>query len=157
VGIPPYHPSPAVRVLVVDDDPYIRSFVTMALEDEGYEVLEATNGAEALEVLDRLTAASLSRSTPPAPNEPPRGLPQGLPQVILLDMRMPRMDGWAFARAYRARPGPHAPIVVVTAARDAVERAGQIAAAGALSKPFGIDELLDVVARYARPSHRAAS
>jgi CheY-like chemotaxis protein len=45
-------------------------------------------------------------------------------------MRMPVMDGWAVARADRARPGPHAPIVVVTAARDAAARAAQVGALG---------------------------
>jgi CheY-like chemotaxis protein len=113
-------------ILVVDDDPGIRGLVDLALSDEGYRVVTAADGAAALEVLA-----------------------QQLPAIILLDMRMPIMDGWEFARTYRARPGPHAPIVVVTAAREATERAAQIAAEGVLPKPFRLAELLAVVATYA--------
>ena len=113
-------------VLVVDDDQDILYSMDMALSDEGYEVLTASDGAEALAVLQLR-----------------------VPTLILLDMRMPVMDGWQFARAYRRRPGPHAPIVVVTAARDAAERAAEIEAQGVLPKPFRIDDLLQTVGRYA--------
>src|SRR5262245_21035427 len=70
-----------IRVLVVDDDTDIGEMVRLALTDEGYEVVFVQNGAEALDA---------SQSGPF--------------DVILLDMRMPVMDGWAFAREYRARP-----------------------------------------------------
>ena len=113
-------------ILVVDDDRDIQYSMEMALADEGYAVLTASDGAEALTVLQ-----------------------QHVPKLILLDMRMPVMDGWQFARAYRRRPGPHAPIVVVTAARDAAERAAEIEAEGVLPKPFRIDDLLQMVGRYA--------
>jgi two-component system chemotaxis response regulator CheY len=116
------------RVLVVDDDESIGEFVSMALADEGYDVVTALDGAAALEVVE------LRR-----------------PDVILLDMRMPIMDGWEFARRYRQTAGPHAPIIVVTAARDADDRAAQIEADGVLAKPFDLDDLLDVVDRHARP------
>ncbi|MBX6343276.1 MAG: response regulator [Thermomicrobiaceae bacterium] len=115
-------------VLLVDDDQSIRELVDLALTDEGFRVVTAPHGAAALEIL---------RSCAPA--------------VILLDMRMPIMDGWQFARAYRELPGPHAPIVVVTAAREAAERAAQIEADGVLAKPFGLDELVEVVQAFARP------
>jgi CheY-like chemotaxis protein len=72
--------------------------------------------------------------------------------LILLDMRMPVMDGWTFASAYRAAMGPHVPIVVLSAARDAAERAAQIHAEGFLGKPFDLDDLLSMVAQY---THRA--
>ena len=113
-------------VLVVDDDEAIRDIVGMALSDEGYEVLTAADGADALLLAGRRT-----------------------PRVILLDMRMPVMDGWQFARAYRQTPGSHAPIVVVTAAAEAARRATEIDAEDVLPKPFRIDELLTVVHRYA--------
>jgi len=86
-------------ILIVDDDPDIRSFVEQVLADEGYAVATAGDGLSALE-----TATGRS------------------PQLILLDMRMPGMDGWTFAETYRAQPGPHAPIVVMTAARNAAEQ-----------------------------------
>ena len=109
----------AVRVLVVDDDAAIRQFIQMALEGCGYEVTTAEDGQEAL--------ASV-RAAPP--------------RVILLDMRMPVMDGWAFTRAYRETPPPHAPIVVLTAARDAGEYASDVDADAFLAKPFPPDSLL---------------
>ena len=73
------------------------------------------------------------------------------PDLILLDMKMPGMDGWEFARRYAELPGPRPPIVVVTAAQDASRRAAEIAAQGYLAKPFGIDDLLEVI-----DSHLAA-
>jgi two-component system, chemotaxis family, chemotaxis protein CheY len=113
-------------ILLVDDDNGIREFVNLALSDEGYAVMTASHGAAAL---------ALIADHPPA--------------LILLDMRMPVMDGWEFARVYRQRPGPHAPIIVVTAARESAERASQIEADGVLSKPFRLAELLAAVEPYA--------
>jgi len=105
------------RVLVVDDES-IREMVDMALSSEGHQVLTAPHGRAALDV----TAKSP-------------------PDVILLDMKMPVMDGWEFARVYRAAPGQHAPIVVVTAAAD-----------GHLPKPFDLEDLFRVVDEYAPAS-----
>lgn len=116
-------------VLVVDDDDGITQFVKWVLKDEGYEVATAANGVSAL---DR------ARVHPPA--------------VILLDMRMPVMDGWEFAREYRrVNGGASAPIVVMTAAGDAEARAAQIGADAVLAKPFDVDELLRVVASLTTP------
>lgn len=109
-------------ILVVDDDPDILGMLREALEGEGHRVVTATDGMDALE---RLAAR---------------------PSLILLDMRMPRMDGWEFAR--RARDlGNTAPIVVITAAGDARAWAQEISAAAYVSKPFTISQLLKVVDR----------
>lgn len=116
-----------IRTLVVDDDHDIAELVQLALSDEGYEVVIASNGSAALQA---------TLATPF--------------DLILLDLRMPVMDGWEFARAYRARPEPRAPVVVVTAARDAAELAAEIDADDYLSKPFSLEELLDVVKRHVR-------
>jgi CheY-like chemotaxis protein len=113
-------------VLVVDDNEPIREIISQVLGSEGYTVIEANNGAEALVILTKT-----------------------LPGVILLDMRMPVLDGWAFAQAYRERPGPHAPIVVCTAARDAALWSEEIAAEGCLPKPFNLDDLVQIVGRFA--------
>jgi DNA-binding response OmpR family regulator len=107
------------RVLVVDDDESIRQFIEMALRDDGFEVAVAPEGATALQ-----EAAAFK------------------PDVILLDMRMPGVDGWTFAETYRAGPGPHAPILVLTAARDAEEYAEAIRADAVLAKPFDLAELI---------------
>ena len=121
---PPGRPRP---ILVVDDDAAIRRVVAAVLADEGYTVAEAPDGGAAL---------ARARAAPP--------------RLILLDMRMPGMDGWEFARRYRRRPGPHAPIICVTAAVDAAARGAQIGAVAALAKPFDLDELVALVGRYAR-------
>jgi CheY-like chemotaxis protein len=117
---------PDLRVLVVDDEPDIRDTVSAMLEIEGYAVGQAANGADALAVVER---------------DPP--------DVILLDMRMPVLDGWGFASELRRRGHP-IPVVVMTAARDASRWASEIAARAWLSKPFRYDDLIGAVER-ARP------
>ena len=113
-------------ILAVDDDDGILGFLSEVLAEEGHEVITAPHGAAALEAVA----------------ERP-------PSLILLDMRMPVMDGWAFARAYRERPGPRAPILVMTAAVDAASRAAEIGAEGYLAKPFNLNQLLELVSRHA--------
>lgn len=118
--------------MVVEDDAELRLLMEFALADAGYTVRTAPDGLEALAALAE-------------PVSPP-------PCLILLDMRMPRMDGWQFARAFRARDPGGPPIVVVTAAEEAARRAADIGAQGHLDKPFDIDDLLRVVARHCSPA-----
>jgi CheY-like chemotaxis protein len=113
------------RVLVVDDEEAIRDILSFALEQEGYQVVTAANGVEALEALGH-----------------------GLPGLILLDMKMPVMDGWDFMREFRARHGHEVPVVVLTAAPDARKRAEEIDAAGWLGKPFDVDVLVQMVDQH---------
>lgn len=115
------HEEGEVRVLVVDDEPGIRATVAAMLEIEGYEVDQAIHGADALARLDHHQ-----------------------PDLILLDMRMPVLDGWDFAAELRRR-GVEVPIVVMTAARDANRWASEISAAAALAKPFRFDDLIGAV------------
>lgn len=119
--------SDGKRILVVDDDDSIREFIEMALSDDGYEVAAAPDGQTALDL------ALKSR-----------------PSLILLDMRMPGMDGWKFSRSYHESPGPHAPIVVLTAARDAAASAAEIQADGFLAKPFDLAELVQLIRKFSR-------
>lgn len=111
-------------ILVIDDDPAIRDTVSDVLAFEGYEVVTAANGAEALAVLDETT-----------------------PCLILLDMRMPVLDGWGFAEQARDR-GLDVPILVLTAARSARVWAEEIGATDYLAKPFDLDSLLAAVERF---------
>ncbi len=115
------------RILLIEDDPATREVVTEILTAEGCEVQTAVDGRSALALLDSWK-----------------------PSLILLDLRMPEMDGGAFAHAYRALEGPHAPIVLITASSedDATEAALSIGAVDTIRKPFDLDELLDVVGRY---------
>lgn len=114
---------PECEVLVVDDDPSILATVADLLAFEGYPVRTATNGAEALEEVARAH-----------------------PRVVLLDMRMPVLDGWGFAQAIAER-GNQLTILVMTAAQDARRWAQEIGAAGYVSKPFELLELLTAVER----------
>ena len=91
---------------------------------EGYDVLTALQGAAALERIARWR-----------------------PDLILLDMMMPIMDGPEFVRAYRATPGPHVPIVAVTGVPYV---AIELGVDFVLRKPVDVDELLQVVERYSR-------
>ncbi len=111
------------RVLVIEDDEGIRELVELALSEEDYEVWLMPDGATALASLGEIR-----------------------PDVILLDMKMPVMDGWEFARRYHALADRSAPLLVFSAAQDAAQRAAEIGADGYIPKPFDIDELLAAVA-----------
>jgi DNA-binding response OmpR family regulator len=106
------------RVLVVDDDAEIREIVAMALEDDGYRVDTACDGAEALCKAN-----------------------EHQPDAIILDVMMPVMDGWEFLAKWRTRPFEHrAPVLVMSAVgnrRMALDAGAQ----GYLSKPFDLETL----------------
>ena len=124
------------RVLVVDDDVNILDFLALALEDEGFEVDTAANGALALE---RLNATA---ERPPA--------------VIILDLWMPVLDGQGFLREYRKRAGPHAAVIALTAAQYDAAMGAAVEAEGFLTKPFSLDELIGLVRELAAVSGDAA-
>ncbi|MEO7912594.1 MAG: response regulator [Roseiflexaceae bacterium] len=114
-------------ILIIDDDASIRATVAEILTSEGYSVATAINGADGLVSLDRLD-----------------------PALVLLDMRMPILDGWGFARALQTR-GIQVPILVMTAAQDARRWAREINAEGYIAKPFELLDLLDAVGRFVPP------
>ena len=105
-------------VLLIEDDASFRDILSGALTDEGYEVIAAPNGAAALALLEHHQ-----------------------PDVILLDIYLPILDGRRFVRLYRERPGPRAPILIMTAMGHAAERAAALSAAGGLDKPFDLSKL----------------
>jgi DNA-binding response OmpR family regulator len=115
------------RVLIIEDDLDIRQVVAYVLSDEGYDVDEAADGQAGLELIERRR-----------------------PDVILLDMKMPGMDGWEFARLYRERHGHDAPIIVITAATDAEQRGVDVAADSFVAKPFDLTVLVERVAAAVR-------
>ena len=114
------------RVLVVDDEASIRELVAAWLEDEGFAVATASNGAEAI-----------------------RALRDARPDAIVLDLMMPVMDGWAFAKACHELTAPAGiPILVVSAAYGLSQAADQLRNFGVracLAKPFNLDVLTATV------------
>jgi CheY-like chemotaxis protein len=114
-------------VLVVDDDPDILDAICDILDAEGYRVARARHGQEAL---DRVALEA--------------------PDVILLDLMMPVMDGVAFSHALRQRPAVKDIPIVVISADGNPQRAAAVGAAGYLAKPFDIDALLAQVAGMTR-------
>ena len=112
-------------ILVVDDDDAIQAFVSMLLANEGYSVTTASNGAEALQFLS-----------------------QEHPALILLDLRMPAMDGRTLTQAYHRMPGPHAPIIVMTAGRNTDESTNDLNIQGFLAKPFDLNDLLKLIEQH---------
>jgi two-component system, chemotaxis family, chemotaxis protein CheY len=109
-------------VLVVDDDPDILQTLGLCLTSEGYRVLMAANGKEALDILDHEH-----------------------PSVILLDLMMPVMDGWQFVAELEHRGRRDVPLLILSADRSVQGHAKQLRANGHLAKPFDLDELLGKV------------
>lgn len=103
-------------ILVVDDDEDLRALVSDALAGSGRVLLEAEHGLAALELIEA----------------------RGLPDIILLDMNMPVMNGWKLAEEMRARDLWRVPVIVITAAHDAARSAQEIGAAAYLGKPFSV-------------------
>ena len=113
------------RILVVDDEPTIRELIADALRESGYAVHTAVNGIDALECLRRQIA-----------------------DAIVLDLMMPVLDGDGFVRLLRRDPRLAAiPIVLVTAAYGPHIAAERVGAQACLTKPFELDELIDVIGR----------
>jgi CheY-like chemotaxis protein len=114
------------RVLLVEDDIVTREAVTLLLSGDGYMVAAAGNGAEALERLRHFER----------------------PDVIILDLRMPVMDGWAFRQRLQEEPAlASIPVVVFTALPDADPRG-----AVCLQKPVEAEQLLGAVRRCCGPA-----
>src|SRR5258708_2427836 len=117
-------------IVVVDDDVDIRDAVCQVLRDEGYQTMEASNGREAIDLLH----ASDDR-----------------PQLILLDLMMPVMDGWEFLMGIDEDPALHSIPVALMSAHPSVRRAFEKQdAAGPstrllLPKPLDMHRLLSIV------------
>ena len=113
---------PTRCVLVVEDDTLISSFVAEALSESGYAVRVAANGQEAL-----------------------RELPWA-PDLIMLDLGMPLLDGWGFRAEQRTNPATaNIPVILMSALDNLEGHAELLDAQGILAKPFTLDGLLDVV------------
>ena len=115
-------------LMIVEDDADIREVLQMILEGDGYSVLVAKNGEEALRRLDQATV---------------------LPKVILLDLQMPVMSGQEFLKHLREKPTPYLskiPVVILSAGR--MEVPAHLQANDRLTKPVDVDRLLNVIEKY---------
>ena len=116
-------------VMVVEDDYAIRETLRELLEEEGYRVTQAANGAEALARL---------RDT------------EGRPSLILLDLMMPVMDGWEFRSAIARDPKlASIPVIVISADHSLDTKVAGMRVNGWLAKPFELGQLLDAIGRFA--------
>jgi DNA-binding response OmpR family regulator len=123
--IPPRAAAPRpADILVVEDNPNLRRTIAEALYSEGYAVLSAADGVDALRVLN-----------------------QADPWLILMGRRLPRLDTKEFLHEVRRRR-MKAKAVIVTGAEDASEAVEELQADGYLAKPFELDELFTLVERY---------
>ena len=113
-------------VLVIEDDPDMRGLLVLMLEDQGHRVLAASDGREGLDVAERIK-----------------------PDLILLDMKMPVMDGFEFRRAQQSDGDlARIPTVIISALHQMSRRVAELAVDDALAKPIDIELLLRVVARH---------
>lgn len=116
--------DPVTRVLVVDDDHSVRDLVQTVLDEEGYRVKLAADGASALEAIEV---------------DPP--------EIMILDIMMPVVDGWTVLRTLRAGGTARTRIIVLTARTNEADwlRAYRLGADHYLTKPFTVSELLDAI------------
>src|SRR5436190_21702833 len=117
--------KPRRRVLIVDDEAGFRAGVADLLTMEGYQVTTAGDAVEAVHML-----------------------PEIKPEIILLDLRMPLLDGEAFLRGLRGLPATRqVPVVLISAKDELAAVAARVGAAGYLAKPFEAAQLLALIER----------
>ena len=111
-------------MLVVEDEEPIREVIRDVLEDNGYRVVAAANGAEALSALDRLR-----------------------PDAVVLDLLMPVMHGWDFMESYLDKTNGHPIPIVVVSVNPALPRSfNALGVQRIIAKPFDLNELAEAVA-----------
>ena len=114
------------RIMIADDDPGILDALTIMLEDGGYEVETTTNGSTV------------------------QNMKEELPDLLLLDIWMSGWDGREACKYLKSQElTKHIPIIVVSANRDVEQIAREAGADDFLAKPFQMDDLLAIVAKYA--------
>jgi CheY-like chemotaxis protein len=113
------------RVLVVDDEPQVVWMLQFTLEAEGYQTLSAVDGRTTLDEVR-----------------------EHHPNVVLLDITMPVMDGWAVLEKLQMIPATERPRVIVVSARSSLRdrtKAAELGADAFVAKPFSVDDLLIVL------------
>jgi CheY-like chemotaxis protein len=129
-------PAAGGVILVVEDNRTNALILRTMLQKSGYEAAVATDGAEGVEMADRLK-----------------------PRLVLLDLHMPRLDGFAAAAEIRRRAGRHAPAIIAVTANASPEVHAACLASGfgaVLSKPVFLDSLVATLRSFAPPSAATA-
>jgi CheY-like chemotaxis protein len=119
-------------VLVVDDEPQVAWVLRFSLEHEGYRTYTASNGVEALEEVEKHH-----------------------PTVMVLDLMMPEMDGWAVLREMTKLPSEERPRVIIVSALtgpDDKAKATELGADAFVPKPFDVEELIGVLGGLSKAS-----
>ena len=115
-------------MLVVEDEAYLCDLIADVLESDGHVTRKASNGRDALALLEARK-----------------------PQLILLDLMMPIMDGWEFMSAMKSKPElADIPVIIITAIYDARRTQQETGARAVITKPFDIDQLSELVNLYAK-------
>ena len=120
-------PEPKGTVLIVDDDPVLCEFVSMALAEQGYQTVTAGDGMRALELVT-----------------------ERVPAAVILDVGMPLLGGTDLAERIRELCGVAVPCIVMSGSPPPADDMQDSAVCGYLAKPFDIDELFRLVERHAR-------
>jgi len=123
------------HILLIEDEKEIRDSLKKFLESENYFVQAAESGRVALDLLDK----------------------SKMPDLILLDMRMPEMNGWQFAKEFYRIFDHEAPLMVMSAAADIESRSREVKADSFIGKPFHLDDLLTKVRFLLNRSHSAST
>lgn len=108
-----------MKVLVVEDDPFVRDMAVTGLEDAGYKVIEAAHGGQALKLLETGIAVD----------------------ALLTDIRMPEVNGWEVARAYRER-FPDLPVLYVTGYAEQMQ---PVPGGIVLTKPYKLAQVISLL------------
>jgi CheY-like chemotaxis protein len=112
-----------MKILVVEDDPFVRDMAVAGLEDAGYEVMEAATGGQALRLLQAGIAVD----------------------ALLTDIRMPEANGWEVAKAYRER-FPDLPVLYVTGYAEQMQ---PVPGGIIISKPYKLAQVIGVLGTWA--------
>jgi two-component system response regulator VicR len=125
------------KIMVVDDEPDLVEVVKLILESDGYEVVTASSGQEALDKIEK-----------------------EMPDLVLLDIIMPRMDGWEVFSRIKSNPKTHGiPVIMLTAKDQRIDKLiglHVVRVDDYITKPFGRAELLERIKRVLQEKHPVA-
>jgi CheY-like chemotaxis protein len=120
-------------ILLVEDDWAVRDLAADVLRDEGYEVLEATDGLEAIQVIEQHEPLSDQVA------------------VVLLDLMLPKVTGLQVLERLQETNTATPPVVAMSASGQQLRQAATAGASAVLAKPFDLTKLLDTIAYYCPP------